>query len=425
MITKDYLATFPHHIGVYLFRKGQEYIYIGKSIDIKDRLIGHWDRQPYDAKERALFEQADRIEYTASETEFHALIQESALIQQHKPRYNVIWMDNKSYLYIKIPMHDPYPRISLVRKENDGKSLYFGPFSSTRDVRFLLHRIRSLIPFCMHKQPMKTPCFYAKIGLCDPCPVGVHNETTKRRYRAQIRKVVRILDGHTAELTNELQRELKRYTESQQYELAISIRNKLLKLEELVHLRSFHIDEYKKEFDPALALKKVEGILALVGYKKTGGLDRLECYDISNLMQQQATASMVVATNGYIDKSQYRRFKIHTEGVSDFRMIAETLTRRFRTDWPHPSLLILDGGTPQVLRAHKALAELTLHIPIIGIAKRPDRIVAFFEGNIKTLRPLQENEGFRLIQALRDEAHRFAKKYHVSLRSKKLFDPVQ
>jgi len=421
MITKDQLDIFPHGIGVYLFKKGDDYIYIGKSIDIKSRLMGHWERRSFDAKENALFEQADRIDYLACESEFHSLIKESELIQQYNPRYNVIWKDDKSYLYIKIPVHEPFPRISLVRKENDGKSLYFGPFSSTRDVRFLLRRIRSIIPFCMHKQPFKGPCFYAKIGLCNPCPGTKQSKESKQLYRKQIRKIINLLHGKMDALTSELQNEVRQYADNQEYEKAIDSRNKLLKLRELIHLRSFSFETYKKEYDPQIALQKIQGILRLVGYHEQTTLERIECYDISNLMQKQATASMVVATNGYIDKSQYRRFKIHVEGVSDFSMIAETLRRRFHNSWPTPSLLIIDGGTPQVVRVHAELAALGITIPIIGIAKHPDRIVALYKGHSKTVRPALENEGFRLIQSLRDEAHRFAKKYHVALRSSDLF----
>ncbi len=129
---------------------------------------------------------------------------------------------------------------------------------------------------------------------------------------------------------------------------------------------------------------------------------------------------MVVFTEGNSDKKEYKRFKIKNEKAeSDFEMMDEVIRRRFKNDWPHPDLLVVDGGKPQVRTVLKVLHEMDIQVPLIGIAKRPDRIVLGTEHYL-SLRPRSDHPGFQLLQALRDESHRFAKKYHVLLRGKNM-----
>jgi excinuclease ABC subunit C len=425
MITKDQIKSLPQVIGIYLFKKGTEYVYIGKSLNIRERVHNHSERARIDAKEKAIIENSDTVEYVICSSELHALVLESQLIQKNHPPYNVIWKDDKSYLYIKIPVRDPFPRISMVRRENDGKSLYFGPYSSTKDVRFLLHSIRKVVPFCTQKQPIKKPCFYSKIGLCNPCPGSVDNgmselqfKKVKKQYRAQIKKVITILQGKAETILEEFRIQIDRHSKDQEYETSLLLRDKLLQLEQLIHLRSFERFEYSNAYDPDRALQKLTSILYTVT-KQTFKLHRIECYDISNLMQQEATASMVVATDGILDKAEYKRFKMKKTGVSDFKMLTETIERRMNNDWLRPDLIVLDGGTPQIMTIDGVLKRLNITIPLIGIAKHPDRIVVLIQGATKTYKFSLHNEGFKLIQQLRDESHRFAKKYHTLIRGKK------
>ncbi len=425
MIVKEQIKQLPQTIGIYLFKKGHMYIYIGKSLNIQERVHNHLERAEIDAKEKAIIENSDSIDHIICSSELHALVLESQLIQTHRPPYNVIWKDDKSYLYIKIPKKDPFPRISLVRREDDGKSLYFGPFSSTRDVRFLLQSIRKVIPFCTQKQPLKKPCFYSKIGLCNPCPGSVNKEMSeiiqaevKKKYRQQVRKVITILQGKAETLLTDLRKSIEIQSKQEKFEEAIELRDKLLCLEQLIHLRSFERFEYSNAYDPEVALQKLSTLLKSVGVDSQS-LSRLECYDISNLMQQEATASMVVATDGILDKAEYKRFKLKVTGVSDFKMLSETITRRMTNDWKRPDVIIVDGGTPQVITISRILTQLEIEIPLIGIAKHPDRIVVLAKGSTRTYSFSLHNEGFKLIQQLRDESHRFAKKYHKLLRSNK------
>lgn len=425
MITKDQIKSLPQVIGIYLFKKGSDYLYIGKSLNIRERVHNHSERARIDAKEKAIIENSELVEHILCSSELHALVLESQLIQRYKPPYNVIWKDDKSYLYIKIPIKDPFPQVSLVRRENDGISLYFGPFSSTSDVRFLLSSIRKIVPFCTQKQPIKKPCFYSKIGLCNPCPGSLNNQMSesinkqmKARYRSQIRKVITILEGKAADVLTDIRNKITKHAGAEEFEKSIELRNQLLNLEQLIHLRSFERFEYSNAYDPDIALQKLTSILYTVT-KQTFKLHRIECYDISNLMQKEATASMVVATDGILDKAEYKRFKLKVTGVSDFKMLTETIERRMNNDWLQPNLIVIDGGTPQVITISGVLKKLNIDIPLIGIAKHPDRIVVLIHGATKTYKFSLHNEGFKLIQQLRDESHRFAKKYHTLLRGKK------
>lgn len=455
MITDEQIKQLPQSVGVYLFKDGEKYIYIGKSLNIKERVHNHKERGDLDFKERAIIEHSSSIEHVICSSELHALVLESQLIQKHRPPYNVIWKDNKSYLYIKIPIKDSFPRVSLVRREDDGESLYFGPYSSTSDARFLLRSIRKVIPFCTQKQPIKKPCFYSKIGLCNPCPgslnkkafggsvnlAGCRGSTMQKEYRVNIKKVISILNGNVEHILKGLRKEITIHSNAQEYEVSLELRNKLLYLEELIHLRSFERFEYSNAYDPEVALEKLRKILLSLrtpdsevkqsqqeiaaspsAHHNDISLSRIECYDISNLMQQEATASMVVATDGILDKAEYKKFKIREVGVSDFKMLTEAITRRMRNEWRKPDLIIVDGGTPQVTTINKVLLKLNMNIPLIGIAKRPDRIVVLVRGESKTYTFSPHNEGFKLIQQLRDESHRFAKKYHKFLRGNRFIN---
>jgi excinuclease ABC subunit C len=141
---------------------------------------------------------------------------------------------------------------------------------------------------------------------------------------------------------------------------------------------------------------------------------------MSTFQFKESTASMVVFTNGLSDKKEYKRFKIkNPQAESDFEMMDEVIRRRLKNNWPLPDLFVVDGGKPQVRTVLKVFHETNTTIPLIGIAKRPDRII-IGEGDLLSVRPQLDHPGFKLIQSLRDESHRFAKKYHVYLRNKKM-----
>lgn len=427
-LKKEELNSLPTTTGIYIFRNTREILYIGKSVNLKARVLSHIENAKMDVKEAAIINNATILECIITDSEFKALLLESRLIQKYLPPYNSIWKDDKSYLYVKVTVKETFPKIYPVRRENDGKSRYFGPFHSMRTVEEILKEIRKVFPFCTSKKISKRPCFYSKINLCSPCPNAIENEidsgqarVLKRQYRNNLRQIIKVLEGNTDLVLKGLYLQLKELKEKGEYEAGIQLRNKIYRFERLIQQPlsiSDILPNYNQSRESVSSLEK----LLKPYFSELSALHRIECYDMSNMSLKEATSSMVVVVEGLIDKSQYRKFKIkNPDAQSDFEFFEETLKRRFKNNWEHPNLIVVDGGKPQVRISQKVLDKLDVHIPLIGIAKNPDRLVISKEG-LPTLSPPARNLGFNLIKLLRDESHRFAKKYHLYLRDKKIFE---
>ncbi|MEI6327242.1 MAG: GIY-YIG nuclease family protein [Candidatus Roizmanbacteria bacterium] len=495
--TKAGISTAPATTGVYIFRKKDEIVYIGKAVSLKSRLLSHYQSATLDKKEAAIFDESDTIDYVITDSEFKALVLEAHLISSIKPKYNVRWRDDKSYLYIVITAPDEYPKVSLARKQDIQHigDRHFGPFASTRSAESVLRYLRKIVPYCTQKHISKTPCFYSKIGQCDPCPNTIEKMTDqvlrkreKARYRRQIKNLIKILEGNIEAVKKDFRKQIAEYTESQNFEAAIKSRDAMHRLTFMIEHGSFRLDEYESYNN---SQKSTESLQALLhDFWPNIHIGRVECYDNSTLGFSNSTASMVVFIDGLVDKKEYKRFKLgklesekstnpkashpsttaqRIELISDFDMMKEVMIRRQRnTKWPKPDLIVIDGGVPQLravidaqncaieqLQAKKATSNkqtsTSLHnvipglsrdlqnstensgvnqhytlrnIPVIGIAKKPDRLIVPIQNDatierettFAVIRPSSNDFGFRLIQAIRDEAHRFAKKYHTYLR---------
>lgn len=425
--TREEINGLPTTSGIYIYYDGSTILYIGKSINLKARLLSHLENAKLDQKEAAIVNQCDHIECIITDSEFKALLLESRLIQDYKPKYNARLKDDKSYLYIKITKEE-YPKITAVRRENDGVSRYFGPFPSMRSVEELIRELRRVFPFCTQKKLGKRPCFYSKIDLCKPCPNEIETITDeeqkkrlKKHYKASIRSVIRVLNGDSDLVLKDMYRQLTLLSEAQLYEESIILRNRLHRLEHLIYDQLF-VSETAPGYNQAA--ESVEKLVLLLDefFPELKTISRIECYDISNTQQKHGTASMVVFTDGLMDKKEYRRFKIKDLALqSDFDMLDEAFHRRLKNKWPMPDLFVVDGGRPQVARVRQVFSDLGIAVPLIGIAKHPDRLVIGIE-HLPTIRPAIHNLGFNMIRAIRDESHRFAKKYHVLLRDKKMME---
>lgn len=414
MITRSQIANLPNTIGLYLFKKNEDINYIGKSVNIKARVLSHLENAKLDNKERLIIDNSNKIETIITESEFKALILEAKLIKELQPKYNSIWKDDKSPLYIKITIKNEFPKVLITRKERDLKCLYFGPFSSVKMVEKIINDIRRIIPFCTQKKISKKACFYSKIGLCNPCPNEIKNIDERKQYKKNINQVVSILNGNVKKIINDLNQQLKILTKNNQYEQAIIIRNKIFRFDRLLNLRddseSFLNNNEKNLEELFIILKKY--------FSQLNKLDRIETYDISNLGLKQAVGSMVVMKNNQIDKKEYRRFKIKQVGLrSDFERLNEVIRRRLKQSWPLPDLMVIDGGRPQIKAILKVFNNNEINIPLIGIAKNPDRVIMGVEG-YPNLFLKNDSKVLNVIRLLRDESHRFARKYHLFLRSK-------
>lgn len=410
-------SDLPSTTGVYVFKRNDELLYVGKSVNIKARVKSHIENAKLDLKESLIVNNSNKIECLITDSEFKALLLEAELIQKYHPKYNVIWRDNKSYLYINITTKEIYPKILLVRKPSKPEGKYFGPFSSVRTTSMLLKEIRKLVPFCTQKNITGKPCFYSKIGLCNPCPNSIHDcKELKNLYRRNIQTVIRILSGSVKGVLHAFYIQLKSLSLKGEYEKAIILRNRILRFEQLLHVKSFDNMEYQYD-QSEVAQSELLHILHPY-FPNLQKLGRIECYDISNISQKLATASMVVLEQGHIQKPEYRKFKIKNARLrSDFEMIEEVLKRRLKQKWEAPDLLVVDGGKPQVRAVLNVFNTLHIHYPVIGLAKNPDRLVIGIYP-YPTVHFLAQNKGFELLRLIRDESHRFARKYHLFLRDR-------
>lgn len=430
MITRAHLKTTPAACGVYFFLEGETILYIGKAVNLKARIASHIQNSLFDSKEKQIITRATSLKFEETLSEFEALIREASLIAQHKPQYNISLKDDKSYLYIKITIKDEFPKVYAVRREHTKKTIYFGPFESTHQTRYLLRFLRRITPFCTAQKISSRPCFYSKIGLCNPCPNMINSledederERLRKIYKKNINRFISILSGRSSDVLKQLEEELVQAINREDYKKGIELRNKIYFLKDLIYTRSFR-EEQHAAITTASDMTNQFKIFMKTHFElefsdSSENSYRIECYDISTLFGKDATGSMVVFEDGFSRKDQYRRFKIKKPIQSDIHMMEEVIRRRFKsTGWPTPDLVIIDGGRPQLRKVRAALKDADRDIPLIGIAKRPDRLI-LGRANFPAIAIERQSALFNLIREIRDESHRFARKYHLLLRHRK------
>ncbi len=431
-ITRDgFIKKIPSEDGVYKFiDKNKKVLYVGKSVNLRSRISSYFTTRIL-PKTKKMVSSSKYVSFIITRNEFESLILEAELIKKEKPKYNVIQKDDKSPLYIKITKEE-FPRVVLCRKtemKKDKRSLYFGPYLSTKDVKSVIRTIRKFIPFSDHK-PEKKPCFYSQIGLCNPCPSLIKKTTdqqTKKRLRSvylrNISRVKNILKGNILFVKKRLDKELKNLVEEERYEEAKELSKRLDFFEKILQ-RKTEPQEYLE--NPNLVVdireKEVESLQNfLKNYYKIKKLKRIECFDISHISGKNVVGSMVVFLDGDKRPSLYRKFKIKNPKNDDFSSIREVIQRRLNhlRDWGTPDLIIIDGGKPQLI----ALLDILRgeKIPFVGIAKKEEEIVIpVVENNgLGFVRKKIKEEDFgNLIIRIRDESHRFAHKYYRLLQGK-------
>lgn len=379
-------------------------------------------------------ELAQKVECQVLESEIEALLIEAELIKAHQPYFNSLLKDDKSNIYLLITKEN-FPRILRVRKTDLNKKIYqnrlalFGPFTSAFKLAELLKIIRPIFKWCNQANSTQPKtCFYHHLDLCSGA--CCHKITTDD-YRKNIDQLILFLKGQKKDLLKNLKREMAELANTEAFEKALVIKNKIQLIEEITN------HKYKLKTDLILPnFSQVESQEALVHLKhilhQEGVVDakqqfhRIEGYDVSNTMGQNATVSMVVLTDGEIDQSQYKFFKIRSLNTpNDYGMLQEALIRRQKhPEWGSPDLILIDGGKGQVRAVTKIWENQT---PIIGLVKNPDRLVissfnpeknGALETKIIALQTAHPT--LKMLQKLRDEAHRFAKKHHSRLRAKNL-----
>jgi excinuclease ABC subunit C len=406
------IKKIPTKPGIYIFRgKDAKTLYIGKSVNLRLRVRSYFQRtDSFEPKIRQLVPKIRKVEHISTDSELDALILEAYLINKLKPFYNSRLKDGKRYLYIRIT-NEKFPRILVSRKQSKKKDLFFGPYPSSRTVKDVLRTIRRIFPYCNQKPTAKRRCFYSHIGLCGPCPAQIRklNKRTQaklsREYRRNINSIVDLLNGKRPLVEKRLKKQMLDFSDQERFEEAAKVRNQIRKLEYIITHKKTSIGKY----------------LEITSMGNVWQFARIEGYDISNIFGKEATGSMVVFINCEPEKSQYRKFKIRsTNSPNDPKMLKEVLQRRItHTEWDFPNLILVDGGKAQISAALSVLNRNKLDIPVIGLTKRSETIILKDSIKYKEINLPRNSSVLRLLQNIRDEAHRFAKSYHTILRSKK------
>ncbi len=531
------VGLLPDSPGVYMyFDSSGKIIYVGKAKRLKRRVSSYFNRVHSVARTNILVKNIYDLKYIVVDSEEDALHLENSLIKEHKPRYNVLLKDDKSYPWICVT-NEPYPRVFLTRESPVRGAKFYGPYSNVNVARTVLDLIREIYPIrtCRHVITDETVardkvnlCLQYHIKNCFGCCKGF---VSIEEYGKFIDEIRQILSGNTQQLCDYLVDEMGRLASELKFEDAQTIKEKYDLVEKYraksvivsshitdvdvfaihrdgnsayinyLHLRngsivqcltleyniklqetdeellSMAIAEIMSKFNrkpreilvpvvPETEMEGVSFIVPKIGDKKKlldialknakqYMIDKLsraeklnpqqrtmrvlstmqrdfrlnvlphhiECFDNSNIQGTNSVASCVVFKDAVPSKKDYRHFNIKTvEGPDDFASMKEVLTRRYTRLMNEgedlPQLVIVDGGKGQLSAAVEAFDEMGIRgkIALVGIAKRLEEI--YFPGDSVPLYIDKNSESLRVVQHLRDEAHRFGITHHRNRRSK-------
>jgi excinuclease ABC subunit C len=423
---KEKVRRLPDRPGVYLMKdRIGRIIYVGKAKALKKRVSSYF--QPSRAftlhpKIRALVEMIADFDAIEVKSEPEALLLEGKLIKQWKPRYNTDFTDDKRFLLVRVDPRDELPRFRLVRLKKDDRARYFGPFAHSGPLRKTLAQMRRQFGILLGDgTPKRLPD--GSWQLYDDVRAEIYgfpNSVTPESYRERVEAACAFLEGKSREWLISLKAEMVMAAERQEFEKAAALRDIVFSLDKtLQKTRRFERTDPTAMSADEPALVSLQEALGLAGPPRT-----IECFDISHISGTFVVASMVRFADGKPDRDHYRRFRIKGFlGNDDFRSMEEVVGRRYRRlrdeSKPFPDLVVIDGGVGQVGAALKSFIALGLEPPpLIGLAKKEETIV--FPDHRPPLDIPPDHPGLRLLQRLRDEAHRFANTYNADLRSKKI-----
>jgi excinuclease ABC subunit C len=425
------LDNLPTTAGCYLYYNDKhKVIYVGKAKNLKNRVSSYFVSTYKGPKTEALVAQIIDLDIIQVRSEIEAFLLEAELIKRYRPHYNIALKDDKSYKFIAVSDYKvefegetyTYSRIYGIHGKGQKSTRYYGPYPDGTAVYYVLKYLRKVYPHCdytkskiLQSLKKKRGCMYSHIGLC---PGACADVSLFRQNQKNMRELESFLKKGYAKAIDDLEADMRRFAAAQEYEKAKEVRDMLARLNNL-ETASVLPDQYTD--NPNLLediyAKRAIDIATLFGLPQAS---RIECYDISNIMEKWTVGSMVVSEEGKLVKDQYRKFRIkYTQGISDFWMLKEILSRRIKRDWHPPDILLIDGGKGQVSSVTEALAGTPFEsVPIIGIFKPNDHFIRNINGKWKVTKAEKNNLGYLHLRELRDEAHRFANKYRKVLMKK-------
>ena len=469
----------PHRPGVYLMRdRFNRVIYVGKARDLRKRVSSYFLPSKLvqaDLKTRAMLDATWDFETHTVRSEAESVLLEGKLIKEYRPRYNVSFRDDKRFLVVRVDLLEEWPRFRLARFKKDDGSRYFGPYAHAGALRQTLNFMRKkfgVLTFgrgAPTERELKSSTYQVPVRL---------SEISADQYRERVTQACEFLEGKSREMITALEEQMQKAADKMNFEKAAELRDMIEDLRDTTKpTRRFTRGSLPSTIDPIADVQELADALRLPRLPRI-----MECFDISNISATHVVASMVCFRDGVPDKNNYRRYRVRTvEGQDDFASMAEVVRRRYsrvllevreanpeaaeysqeetvdgvrrlekqtpnvqlrklsRAGSPTsnvqfaeqksptpvrlPDLIIVDGGKGQLSAACRELQRLGLHdLPIVGLAKEREEI--YRPGRALPLRLPMDSPALRLLQRIRDEAHRFANAYHQLLMKKRVEESI-
>ncbi|MCC7517983.1 MAG: excinuclease ABC subunit UvrC [Verrucomicrobiae bacterium] len=447
---QEKIAQLQNRPGIYLIRdRLGRVIYVGKARSLARRVRSYFQPARYsqlDPKTRALVDSAADLECHTTRSEAEAVLLEGKLIKHYKPRYNILFRDDKRFLLLKLTC-DPFPRFVLTRLEKPDGCRYFGPFPNAAALRNTLDYIRRTFHLrsCPPSEPGKSDYRHCHNDLLQHCAAPCVGRVTREEYARWVERACLLLEGKDEEALQEMETEMRHAAAAKDFERAAALRDALYDLRTTVKSSrqrfrrdmpvragsSEEIADLARALDLAHAPKVIEG------------------FDISHIHGRHAVGSMVQFVAGRPARANYRHFIIRgDEGTSftkdagglisshpsldaerlndDVASIREIVGRRYarllREKKPLPNLILIDGGKGQLHAALAALDALGARPAIAGLAKQDEEI--FLPGKPEPIRLPSNAPALHLLQRVRDESHRFANSRHEAWRRKQIRNSI-
>jgi len=423
------VREFPQSPGLYLMKDAAgRVIYVGKAKNLRSRAGSYFLKAAADDRRTAeMVREICDIDFMEAESEVDALLAEARLIKDIQPKYNQDLKDDKTFPYLEIYVREDFPRVEFTREPSQRGTKLYGPFASASALRGAIQVLQKIFKFrtCSldidegdEKWRWFRPCLLASIDQCTaPCNLRI----SKEEYRRDIARLRMFLEGNKKKLLKDMREEMAAHSQALRFEQAARLRDEIQMLETLDQRGELDTHEQPEVFyiDPKKGLAGLKKVLKLAETPRT-----IEGVDIAHLGGGETVASLVQFIDGLPFKPGYKRYKIRSvSGVDDFASIHEVVARRFqRLDAEgaaFPDLLLIDGGKGQLNAGMAAFEALGIRPPtVISLAKREEEI--YLPGVEEPLRLSRHAYALRLLQYVRDEAHRFAQHYHHILRRKTL-----
>ncbi|HLX63822.1 MAG TPA: excinuclease ABC subunit UvrC [Planctomycetota bacterium] len=418
----------PDAPGVYIYKDDTDReIYVGKAVSLKKRVRQYFDdNRPSDRKTADLVARIRHIDFIECDSEVEAFLLENRLIKDLQPIFNMRSKSDINFPVVEIT-GEQFPRVIVTRDKTNKASKYYGPFVSATWLRVALQILQRVFKYRTCSLDIKEgdpknnfyrPCLEYHIGRCKaPCA----NLQSAADYHSDIRRLTQFLQGKSKEVERELERDMKLAAKERRFEDAASLRDTLKALQSLRNKGSLTdgLEPGVLHIDPKEGVAQLQEILKIEHTPR-----RIEGIDIAHLQGQETVGSLVSFVDGLPSREQYRRFKIKTHtGNDDFASIREVVSRRYSRLVDEgsalPDLVLIDGGLGQLHAAQEALTARGIRVPYLASLAKKDEII-FTLDHPEGIRLPRRSPALRMLQYVRDEAHRFCRHYHHILRRKRV-----